>query len=115
MMKTIIFLLVFFPALFACVPVVQGPEVLDRGVRFSYRDPAATSVAIAGDFNHWDPGKTFLLGPANRGRWSITLPLADGRYEYRFVVNNGEWVLDPAAPSVDDGLGGRNSVVVVTH
>ncbi len=111
MMKKIILLFVLAFALWDCAPVVPGPEVLGSGVRFTYRNSAATSVSIAGDFNRWDSVKNPLLG--NRGLWSITLPLSGGRYEYRVVVNGAEWVLDPAAPSVDDGMGGRNSVIVV--
>ncbi len=88
-------------------------DAADGGVRFSFLAPSAKSVAIAGSFNRWDPGHDRLAGPDRNGIWTILLPLSQGRYEYRFVINNSEWVLDPSAPSVDDGLGEKNSIVIV--
>ena len=91
----------------------KPPETVAGGVRFSFLAPLAKSVAIAGSFNRWDPGQDRLTGPDRNGIWTILLPLSQGRYEYRFVINNSEWVLDPSAPSMDDGLGETNSIVIV--
>jgi 1,4-alpha-glucan branching enzyme len=76
--------------------------------------PDASTVAVAGSFNRWDPSSHQLAGPDRNGRWATTLRLAPGRYEYLFVINGETWVPDPEAPSVDNGLGGRNSIVTVT-
>ena len=73
----------------------------------------ARAVALAGSFNQWDHELHRLAGPDQDGQWTITLPLAPGRYEYLFVVNGTDWVPDPAMPSVSDGLGGKNSVLLV--
>jgi 1,4-alpha-glucan branching enzyme len=54
-----------------------------------------------------------LNRPDGRGVWSIVLPLPPGRYEYQFIINHETWVLDPAAPAVDDGMGGQNSLLIV--
>ncbi len=97
----------------ACAPKAVGPAVVEQGVRFSVALPAARQVAVAGDFNRWDPDRDRLSGPDAQGVWTVTLPLPAGRYEYRFVVDGAEWVLDPAAPKTDDGLGGWNSLVIV--
>jgi 1,4-alpha-glucan branching enzyme len=96
-----------------CAQKRLGVEAAAGGVRFSFLAPLAKSVAIAGSFNRWDPGQDRLTGPDRSGIWTILLPLSQGQYEYRFVINNSEWVLDPSAPSVDDGLGEKNSVVIV--
>lgn len=82
-------------------------------VRFVFRAPSASSVSIVGSFNQWEPGKHPLHGPEADGVWTIVLPLPSGRHEYRFVVNGAEWVPDPRAPSVDDGMGGTNSLAIV--
>src|SRR5574340_542426 len=82
-------------------------------VTFSLSAPRAASVTIAGSFNQWDPVRDALLGPDRSGNWTITLRLAPGRYEYLFLINDREWTPDPRAPSADDGMGGRNSVVLV--
>lgn len=104
---TLLFLLV------SCAERRPDPEAPAKGVRFSFPAPLAESVAVAGSFNHWDPGRDRLAGPDRNGTWTVLLPLSQGRYEYRFVVNNSEWVLDPSAPSVDDGLGEKNSIIIV--
>ena len=48
------------------------------------------------------------------GIWSIIKPLASGRYEYKFVIDRNSWVEDPnAIERIDDGYGGKNSVLIV--
>jgi 1,4-alpha-glucan branching enzyme len=98
----------------SCVQKLPTPEVLSNGIRFSFFAPSAKSVAIAGSFNRWNPENDKLTGPDKKGVWRITLPLSEGRYEYRFIINDSEWVLDPSIPSVDDGLGGENSILIIS-
>lgn len=95
-----------------CEPKHLGPQVRRDGVYFSYYAPAAKHIAIAGRFNQWDVDADVLTGPDRNGVWSIILPLPAGRYEYLYYVDK-DWKLDPETPSVDDGFGGRNSVVVI--
>jgi 1,4-alpha-glucan branching enzyme len=66
-----------------------------------------------GDFNRWNPEKDLLSGPDGNGYWTRTISLPAGRYEYLFLMNDAMWLPDPAVLSVDDGLGGTNSVIVV--
>jgi len=106
----VVVLVLFFTG---CAAVHWGPEPVDGGVRFSLHAPAAKSVAISGSFNQWDTTKDLLSGPDSRGGWSIVLPLPEGRHEYLFIINGEMWLVDPAVLSVDDGLGGRNSVIVI--
>jgi len=79
--------------------------------RLAIRAPQARQVAVAGDFNGWNPEAAHMRR-GQAGVWILELPLAAGhRYEYMFVVD-GQWVTDPQAPaSVDDGFGGRNAVL----
>ncbi len=102
-----------FVLIAGCAPKSHAPVVQRDGVRFSYSAPSATSVSITGSFNRWDSRSNALTGPDRDGVWIIVLPLPPGRYEYRYVVNGTDWVLDPSAPSVDDGLGDRNSLIVI--
>ena len=82
-------------------------------VRLVVLQPDARSVHAVGDFNGWDPARTSLQQTSS-GVWSITLPLAPGRYEYMFVVDGQRWVGDPAAiEQSDDGFGSRNAVLEV--
>lgn len=80
---------------------------------FSVKAQNAKRVALAGSFNQWDADKDLLSGPDQNGVWSIFIPLTDGRYEYLFLIDEAQWLLDPYGPSVEDGLGGRNSVISI--
>jgi len=111
-LRTFIYITLFV-LIAGCATKSLAPEALDNGVRFSFLAPSASSVSIAGSFNHWDPQTNALTGPDRDGVWTTVLPLPPGRYEYRFVVNGKDWVLDPSVPSEDDGLGERNSLFVV--
>jgi hypothetical protein len=73
--------------------------VLDtsRLVRFTLVAPAAVRVAVAGDFNGWDPRATPLAALAANGAWSVAVTLSPGRHRYAFVVDDTQWVADPAA------------------
>lgn len=110
-------LMLFALAMFmtGCPAAAPRPDsALPSAASFSIAAPDARTVAVAGSFNRWDPGSHPLSGPDLHGRWTATIDLPAGRYEYLFVINGNAWVLDTTAPSVDNGLGGRNSVVIVT-
>ena len=108
------FLLLLFAGILVsgCSVKYAGPERVKGGVRFALEAKDAKKVAIVGGFNQWDPEKDVLSGPDD-GIWEITIPLPEGRYEYLFLINGEKWALDPTAPFMDDGLGGKNSVVSI--
>jgi hypothetical protein len=70
-----------------------------EGVEFSYYDPSAYSVALAGTFNNWD-SQSHAMTKDEEGTWSVVLELTPGRYEYKFVVNGSDWMADPDNPKV---------------
>ena len=109
------FLLLLFAGILisACSLKYAGPERVKGGVRFVLEAKNAKRVAIVGSFNQWDSEKDVLSGPDSDGMWNITILLPEGRYEYLFLINGEEWVLDPTVPFVDDGLGGKNSAVSI--
>jgi 1,4-alpha-glucan branching enzyme len=101
----------------AARPVSPPPRAaqrpVEKPVEFSLNMPEAKSATVAGSFNSWDSKKTPLRKDSNGG-WKTTLWLPPGRYEYRFVVDDTQWLADPnAKESVDNGYGSSNSVVVV--
>lgn len=81
--------------------------------RFVLLAPAATSVAVTGDFLNWAP-EGHQLTRVRDGLWVADLRLTPGIHQYSFIVNGTEWQPDPqATASVDDGFGQRNSVLIV--
>ena len=83
-------------------------------MQFIFVNDSASKVAIVGDFNDWDEGVSPLRRVSEKGVWTITIPLAPGRYQYTFVVDGKTWVPDPAAPrTLEDDFGRPNSVITV--
>lgn len=95
-------------------PVAAVPTPDSVYVKFVLYAPAARQVALAGTFNQWDPRATPLIRVGDDGVWTVTVALPTGQHQYGFVVDGGHWVTDPAAPTVDDGFGRRNSIMSVS-
>jgi len=71
------------------------------------------SVHLAGTFNNWTIGRTPMQLGADGKTWSVSIPLAFGVYQYKFVLDGSEWIVDPKGKSVDDGNGNTNSLILV--
>ena len=58
-------------------------------------DISVSSISVAGSFNGWNKEANFLT--KNNGIWSIALDnMPIGDQEYKFVINGGQWIQDPA-------------------
>lgn len=103
-----------------------GPMMMAEGVRFRFYAPSAHRVQLAGSWpeNNWAKGD----GPAgeadiglmqdddNDGVWEIVVPLAPGRYQYLFWLDEATWKLDPGNPAeVDGGPARKASELVVVQ
>ncbi len=95
------------------VPVAAATLPDTVWVRFELAAPQARRVYLAGDFNRWEPEAVPLVRRGD-GTWSVTVPLDVGEHRYQFVLDGTMWVPDPSTDAVDDGFGGRNSVIVVS-
>lgn len=88
-------------------PVVDGSKVV-----FYYESSTATKVEVFGSMNNWESGFEMTK---DGNVFSYTCELDAGTYQYKFVVNGSEWIVDPVNPNTaDDGLGGSNSSFEVT-
>jgi hypothetical protein len=93
-------------------PPAECPTTL-----FSYAAAEGTAeVLLSGTFNAWagvGASQLKLADPDGDHTWTLEVALAGGHYLYKFIVD-GAWVHDPANPNtVDDGYGGKNSVLDV--
>ena len=86
-----------------------------RHVQFTIVQKAASKVAIAGDFNSWDPEHSrFQAHHIGGGVWTVTAPIPVGHHRYSFVVDDTLWVADPNAPRANDNdFGLPKSALVV--
>lgn len=67
----------------------------DVPATFTYTDPEAKNVEVAGEFSNW---KMLPLTKDSAGNWTKTLHLKPGTYAYKFIIN-GEWKFDPKNPA----------------
>ena len=82
-------------------------------VQFTFRAEPGKKVFLSGDFLNWDPAGKALADKKNEGIYTVSVKLAPGRYEYKFVVD-GVWVADPeCADFVQNDQGTLNSVITV--
>lgn len=103
------------PAIAPAARVGVATEALSRRtIQFVLTAPAASRVALAGDFNEWSTTATSLHRATGTDVWSVSVRLAPGRHAYAFVVDDSVWVADPAAPRApENDFGPPNSVVTV--
>jgi chromosome partitioning protein len=71
-----------------------GVSQMQDAVVFVTLYPRAEAVAIAGDFNSWQPATTPMRRVAETGVWQTKIKLPRGTYRYRLVVD-GRWQQDP--------------------
>ena len=103
------FVILFFVAAVSIFYFTKSKTV---SITFVLYKPDAFNVQLAGDFNNWNP-QNYKLEDKN-GYWITTVNLKPGQYKYMFVVNEKEWIADPAnSEYVESAFGGENSVVEV--
>jgi chromosome partitioning protein len=92
---------------------VFGARHTAQGLLFIQPHGKAANVAIAGDFNGWNPATTPLKRDESLGVWQTCVEVPPGRYRYRLVVD-GQWVQDPYNSYVESNpFGELNNIVVV--
>lgn len=85
----------------------------NNGFVFILRDPKATDVKIAGDFNNWIPDKGVVTSREKDGTWKKVINIAPGAYQYKFCID-GDWKEDPGNPNiVSNRYGSYNSLVII--
>jgi len=83
-----------------------------KSIEFKLYAPSAKNVALAGDFNKWNP-QTLKMKKDGNGTWKAKVSIPCGKHEYKFVVD-GNWWTDPSCKSVStNSLGSQNSIVSI--
>jgi chromosome partitioning protein len=88
-----------------------APVPTREGVVFTLDAPGVSRVQLAGDFNSWVPDENEMR--FIHGIWQAVVPLAPGKYRYRYVVD-GHWQSDPLNDAVElSPYGEPDSVLVL--
>ncbi len=92
-------------------PVVDKEE---GKIKFFYHNDVVRRVGLVGTFNHWESNKD-VFKCDDRQLWTIEIPmLSPGKYLYKFVLNNQNWVDDPTnLHKESDGYNGFNSILEI--
>lgn len=91
----------------------QVRKTAEKSVSFSVRAEPGKTVYLSGSFNQWNPAGKKMLDKKNEGVYTVSVKLAPGVYEYKFVID-GTWCADPeCADWVQNDHGTLNSVVTV--
>jgi enterochelin esterase-like enzyme len=98
----------------ACVPA-GGAPLMEKGSKegfgraiFLYRGPASF-VALAGDMNSWTPSEAFTAVSGTNLFFLSREYEMDARLDYKFVLNDKDWIFDPMNPRRLEGGVGANS------
>ncbi len=86
-----------------------------KGYTFVYRaDKKLRSVSVAGTFNTWSKDANPMQVDADGLTWRATLPLELGKYQYKFVLDGDNWIVDPTTGSETGEGNNTNSVLTLT-
>ncbi|HHD83940.1 MAG TPA: hypothetical protein ENK93_03590 [Campylobacteraceae bacterium] len=90
--------------------VTITPKGAKAWVTFNFKpDHAVDHVAIAGDWNDWEPEP---MRPKKDGSFYIRKYLLTGsNYQFRYLVDDKKWVNDDHAPRVHNPYGTENSLL----
>ena len=82
---------------------------------FVYRaDKKLDAVNVAGQFNNWNKDANPLKVDADGLTWRANVPLSVGSYQYKFVLNGDNWIVDPANQNkFTEADGNVNSLLLV--
>lgn len=84
----------------ASAPII---DKTNKTITFSYKDPAATTVNLAGDMNGWS-GTATPMTKNPYGVFSTTITYTEGTVglEYKFIAD-GNWMQDPLNTKTSNG------------
>lgn len=92
-------------------PPVSAARLAGRRVRLTVRySHDLEKLEIAGPWNQWTPVALVRRG---RNEWVAELELAPGLHKYALLVNGTDWTTPAAAPTIDDGFGGKVALITV--
>jgi len=93
-------------------PKELKPRKVLSGILFSFLNPKAAAVLVAGDFNRW-VAEPLLLIDAEVGLWQKIVSMEPGTHHYKFLVDD-VWQTDPFNQVTQPNpYGGFDSILTV--
>jgi chromosome partitioning protein len=88
-----------------------GVRQTHQGLLFVQPGNGSHRLALAGDFNDWNPAKSPMRRDDKLGIWQTCIDLPPGRYRYRLVVD-GKWCSDPYNQATEINAFGETDNVI---
>lgn len=90
-------------------PITVGAGIDEKALPTVFKwNGGGKQVFISGSFTNW---KTLPMARSH-GDFVTIMDLPEGEHQFKFNVD-GQWVHDPSVPSIDNGLGSKNNVIMV--
>ena len=89
----------------------MGAVVSQDATTFRVWAPNADTVFVAGTFNEWNK-TTHELEKEENGYWSIAIAEAKAGDEYKYIIHNGELILDRNDPYAKEMTNSNGNSVV---
>lgn len=82
-------------------------------VKFSFKVENAETIEILGLNSNWE--NSVIMSRKKDGTFSADVNLPkDSKHEFKYLVNETQWINDPEADSQEPNVyGGTNSVVII--
>lgn len=82
-------------------------------VKFSFKVENAETIEILGLNSNWE--NSVIMSRKKDGTFSADVNLPkDSKHEFKYLVNETQWINDPEADSQEPNIyGGTNSVVII--
>lgn len=98
-----------YPPVVAFRRIPNVERLSDGSVRLRFQDIPADRLAVAGEWNGWEPSPL-----TRQGRdWVLELRVPPGVYRYALVADGERWFVPAGAPTVPDDFGGTVALLVV--
>ncbi len=107
----------FKKALSSYAKIIQNVSLLSKTTQkipytFLFKSRGKVgSVSVMGSFNDWSPHAKCVMKEYENNIWKVTLLLESGTHQFKYLVNNQEWVSDPNCPTTQDKY--HNSILEV--
>jgi Glycogen recognition site of AMP-activated protein kinase len=100
------------PAIWAAPSTGHALYAQARGEReLQFTVAGASRVDVVGDWTGWQP-IPLRRGPS--GRWILRADLTPGVHRFNLVVDGERWIVPEGSAAVDDGFGGKTSLLIVS-
>ncbi|KAL0236333.1 hypothetical protein GEMRC1_002915 [Eukaryota sp. GEM-RC1] len=89
-----------------------GEPAKAKTINLSVNAPKSSSVNLKGSFDSWR--NSYPMIKDNDDKFSCSIELPEGRYQFKFVVDGVNWMCSNDFPTMKDSCGNENNFVDIS-